>query len=280
MDNEDADVASIETSPEDYIPEELKKFKSTDDDVQEVVEATSAKEETEAPEQAGAAQPKMYPEEEVLTLKEQLDQTRKQLAASDRKVTELSRQGKTDPILAEDVGYLKKQIGILTKSQAGSYDVGSAEEAMQKLDAEHEKARQQLQQRAEYEQHLIESRDEIWEELRDAGIDPNGNDPKATEIRAAFNENVGQMKPLGSLVRQARQAAKEKAKGFDIEAERAKIREEEKKKLHEERKTSPELKVVTGSPSATPSTKAKVLDEYNRGLRGSGDPEVKKYLGL
>ena len=280
MFNDEADVA-FETSPEDLeIPEEAKKFKSTDEDIQAIVEATSAQETTEDSEQAESVPAETVPKEELLKIQEELAETKRQKAASDRKITELAKKGKTDPALEAKVDYLTKTVQLLTKTQAGGYqDVGSLEDAQRKLDDEYSKTSQEIQHMSAYGQHVEDSKNDIFEELRDAGINPDGNDPKVVEIKVAFNEAIKNKNRLDQVVRQARQVAKEARKPVDIEAEVQKRLAQEKQKEHEAKKSSPEYKVVTGGASGAPSTKFKVLDEYNRGIRRSDDPEVKKALG-
>lgn len=182
---------------------------------------------------------------------------------SDRTVTRLAKERDEVRGTLDDV--MSRKLDLIAKAQAGRLDEtkGSLDEQITSLDNTYKQTRAQL----EYGRHVEEVGQEIRDILADAGLKIDGDDmsPEVKTIRDKWAETAKTGKPLDRLIVEATKIAREKTKSSvpDVEKLRAQIREEEKKKLHEEIKAT--AKVDVGTPSGTSATKYEVAGKYARG---------------
>ncbi len=199
----------------------------------------------------------------VKELEQQLEQTRRSQAGSDRMVAKLKEE--KEAALAELATLrddsLDKKLGILAKAQAGTLDEsqGSVDQQIARIDAEHAQKRQSLVVKSQYEQHVKESLATVKDILADAGLNPDSDTPEVKEVQKAWSEAVEKGTRLDSVIAKATKVAMAKVKSSQPSEEQV------KQKVLEDFKKSSAVKVETGGPSAQSSSRTEILRKYSEG---------------
>ncbi len=211
--------------------------------------------------------PEVQPPPEDLAKKvQELEELHRQ--DTDR-ITRLKKEQRGQPPvqlanLEAEISYLKDAIKILGKQQGGGFgETGNYEQTLAQLDSDYQKKRSGIEAQANYQAHVFQSTETITETLREAGFDPESDNPEVIQLRQKWEETVKAGRPLDSIITEATKLATKTLKSALPSEE--KIREKIKKEMQEEKKKSPSLKVDTGSAMGQGLSDDDFLKAYSKG---------------
>lgn len=200
----------------------------------------------------------------------ELERLKKALAASDRKITELSQKGtdETTKKLAAQMEYQNELQNI--NLQANTWDeqtlAKQRQEANKKYQAEMQKINY-AEAYGKYKQDMMDDFNEIVE-----GVDV----PEMQTLRNELDSAAAKGEVLEKFVRKAAKIIKESHKPVDTK----KMAEDIERQVMEKMKRGGSLSVDKSGPGGASGTNRDILRRYNEGDRSVTREDVRKALGL